>query len=147
MTSRLNLALLTAAAALTLQSPAAAQNSDVTGLWRTPVDGGGLVRLTPCGGDICGTVVDSPRLRTHPDQRDVNNRDPDQRHRPLRGLRMLRATPEGGGRWGDGWVYNPEDGRTYRGSLRLLSNGQLRLTACVVAPLCRTQTWTKVRED
>ena len=61
MTSRLNLALLTAAAALTLQSPAAAQNSDVTGLWRTPVDGGGLVRLTPCGGGRQQGQVQSAR--------------------------------------------------------------------------------------
>ena len=143
MTIRTISALLTIGAALALQTPAAAQNSDISGLWRTPVDGGGLVRLAPCGGDICGTVVDSPRLRTHPDQRDVNNRNPDQRDRALRGLRMLRATPAGGGRWGDGWVYTPADGRTYRGSLRLLSSGQLRLTGCVVAPLCRTQTWTR----
>lgn len=113
------------------------------GLWRTPVDGGGLVRLESCGADICGVVVDSPRLRAHPDQRDVRNANSALRQRPLRGLRILQARETGARELGDGWVYNPEDGRTYRGSVRLLPDGTLRLTGCVAWPLCRTQTWRR----
>lgn len=124
-------------------SPAMAQ--DVVGLWRTPVDGGGTVRISRCGADICGTIVDSPRLRANPDQRDVRNRDAAKRDRRLQGLTMLRASPTGSRRWGDGWVYNPEDGRTYNGSIELAADGTLRLRGCVVAPLCRTQTWSRVQ--
>lgn len=124
-------------------TPTYAQDASVIGLWRTPVDGGGLVRISPCGGDICGVVVDSPRLRSNPDQRDVRNRDVSRRDRRLRGLNMLRASPTGPGRWGEGWVYNPEDGRTYRGSIERLGDGRLRLRGCVVAPLCRTQIWER----
>ncbi len=130
--------------ALLAASPPPVQEAGVTGLWRTPVDGGGLVRISRCGADICGTVVDSPRLRANPDQRDVRNREASSRDRRLHGLRILRASPAGPGRWDDGWVYNPEDGRTYRGSIERLADGRLRLRGCVVAPLCRTQIWTRV---
>lgn len=142
MTGRI-LILLAAMLGLSGAAPSQAQEPGVTGLWRTPVDGGGLVRISRCGTDICGVVVDSPRLRSNPDQRDVRNRDATRRDRRLRGLAMLRASPTGPGRWGDGWVYNPEDGRTYRGSIEQLPDGRLRLRGCVVAPLCRTQIWER----
>ncbi len=129
--------------ALVAPSPPAVQDAAVVGLWRTPVDGGGLVRVSRCGADICGTVVDSPRLRANPDQRDVRNRDASGRDRRLRGLLILRASPTGPSRWGDGWVYNPEDGGTYRGSIERLPDGRLRLRGCIVAPMCRTQIWTR----
>jgi len=44
-----------------------------------------------------------------------------------------------------GSVFNPADGRTYRGTITMQGEDTLRLRGCVVAPLCRTQTWTRVR--
>lgn len=140
--------LLAAGVMIDASTPVLAQAaSDITGVWRTPVDGGSTVRITACGSDICAAVLGSPRLRDHPDQRDVRNPDPALRSRPLRGLMILRARPAGPGRWDNGQIYNPEDGRTYRGSLRLLPDGRLRLTGCVVRPLCRSQTWTRSLAD
>lgn len=136
--------LLAASVMIDASTPVLAQDGhDITGVWRTPVDGGSTVRITSCGSDICAAVLSSPRLRDNPDQRDVRNPDHAHRSRPLRGLRILRARPAGPGRWDNGWIYNPEDGRTYRGSLRLLPDGRLQLTGCVVRPLCRSQTWTR----
>jgi uncharacterized protein (DUF2147 family) len=132
-----------ALAAALLAGPSASGGQDVAGLWRTPVNGGGLVRLGPCGADLCGEIVTSPRLRSHPDQRDVRNARPELRSRPLKGLRMMRASPAGPGRWNRGWVYNPEDGRTYSGEIHLLPDGRLKLTGCVVRPLCKTQVWQR----
>ncbi len=40
------------------------------GLWKTPVDGGNLVRIEACGGAIRGRAVTSPRLRASPGQTD-----------------------------------------------------------------------------
>jgi uncharacterized protein (DUF2147 family) len=131
------------ALALLVASSGAASANEFLGLWRTPVDGGGMVRLEQCGQSICGVVVDSPRLRTNPDQRDVHNRDRAHRNRRLMGLRMLEARQTAPGRLGDGWVYNPEDGHTYRGSVTLLEDGRLRLTGCAIWPLCRNQIWTR----
>lgn len=133
--------------ALALAAVAAAAGSGsldtAAGLWRTPSDGGSLVRLAPCGPNLCGAVVSSRRLKNHPDQRDVRNSDPAKRDRALRGLRILEVTPGADRRQAEGWVYNPEDGRTYRGSVRFTADGRLQLTGCVVRPLCKTQIWVR----
>lgn len=121
--------------------------AEAPGLWRTPSDGGSLVRLAPCGRNLCGAIVSSPRLKAHPGQRDVRNADPAKRHRPLKGLRILEVAPGAAGQDGEGWVYNPEDGRTYRGAIRLTPDGRLRLRGCVVRPLCKTQVWVRDNGD
>ncbi len=113
------------------------------GLWKTPEDGGSLVRIEPCGAALCGHIVSSSRLRADPDQRDVRNHQPDLRTRRLRDLMILRTRPIGPNRWGDGWVYNPEDGAIYKGTIELKADGTLNLTGCVIAPLCRRETWER----
>lgn len=49
----------------------------------------------------------------------------------------------------DGWtgeLYNPLDGRTYTGRMRLISPAQLELSGCVLAGLiCKSQVWTRLR--
>lgn len=127
-------ALLASAADLPVQA---------SGLWRTPSDGGSLVRVEPCGGKLCGSIVSSPRLTVNPAQQDVLNTDATRRGRKLKGLRILEVTPRADGLRADGWVYNPEDGRTYKGALRVEPDGRLHLTGCVVRPLCKTQVWRR----
>ena len=121
----------------------AAPAGDLSGLWNTPIDHGSLIRLETCGEAICGRVVSSPHLRANPDQRDVRNRNSALRGRPLRDLLVLKVRPLGPGRWGDGWAYNPEDGGTYSGTMLLKDDGSLRLTGCILAPFCQTETWTR----
>lgn len=126
--------------ALAVAAPAAASNP--VGVWRTPVDDG-LIRIEPCGEALCGHVVGSAKLTAKPDQVDVRNRDPSLRARPILGLLMMRVKPVGPGRWGDGWVYSPNDGGTYSAKLEIAPDGRLRLTGCVAPLLCQTQTWTR----
>ncbi|MGR4863790.1 DUF2147 domain-containing protein [Caulobacter sp. LARHSG274] len=139
-------ALLVGAAGLA--STASVSASDLAGLWRTPVDGGSIVRLTPCDADgICGRIVTSPHIRAAPDQRDVRNRDLAQP-----GPDAARSDdPEGAGDrsspLGGRLVYNPEDGGAYRGMIELRPDGTLQLTGCVVRPLCKTQTWRRAATD
>lgn len=135
---------LAAAAVSALAAPAAAQSADPTGLWQTPTNGG-QVRIARCGQALCGTLVTSAQIRANPDQRDVNNGDRDQRGRTLRNLPMLSGFTGGPTEWRGGSVYNPSDGRTYRGTITLTNANTLSLRGCVVAPLCRTQTWTRVQ--
>lgn len=128
-------------------SLAAAQSPQtILGVWRTPSDGGSTVRISACGDAVCGQIVSSPALRADPNLRDGRNSDASLRTRRLQGLRILQVRPQGPGRWSDGWVYNPTDGKTYRGSITLTPEGRLRLTGCVVRPLCQTQTWTRVSD-
>jgi uncharacterized protein (DUF2147 family) len=133
--------------AAALAAPAPATSEDVKGLWRTPVDGGSLVRLVPCGEALCGRIVSSPRLKVAPDQKDIRNRDVSQRGRALHDLTFMRVRSIGPGTWGDGWVYNPEDGGTYKGVMELKPDGALRLTGCIVRPFCKTQIWRRAQAD
>jgi uncharacterized protein (DUF2147 family) len=130
-------------AAALATTAAAAPASGPVGVWRTPEDGGSLVRIEPCGDALCGRIVTSPRLRAYPDQTDVRNRDQSLRGRRLRDLVVFKVRPTGPNRWGDGWLYNPVDGGTYKGDMELQNDGSLRLTGCVVAPFCRAQTWRR----
>ena len=54
--------------------------------------------------------------------RDKNNPDPALRQRRLCGLTVLWGLrPTGPDRWGGGWFYNPDDGKTYNVSAELRS--------------------------
>jgi hypothetical protein len=45
-------------------------------------------------------------------------------------------------RWQGGRLYNPEDGRDYKGSLHLQSPTRLVVDGCVLF-ICRTQVWRR----
>ncbi len=42
-----------------------------------------------------------------------------------------------------GWLKNPEDGRTYRGWIRLTAEGALDLKGCALV-FCQSQIWRRV---
>jgi uncharacterized protein (DUF2147 family) len=131
-----------AVVAAALASPALA--GDPTGLWQTPTNGG-QVRITRCGQALCGALVTSDHIRAQPNARDEHNKDASQRNRPLRGLTMLSGFTGGPTEWRGGSVYNPADGGTYRGTITMTNDNSLRLRGCIVAPLCKTQTWTRIQ--
>ncbi|WGM41001.1 DUF2147 domain-containing protein [Caulobacter sp. NIBR1757] len=127
---------------IALALSAAAPADGAHGLWKTP--SGGQIRMAPCGGDLCATVVGSPHLRQNPDQRDVLNQNASLRGRLIKGLRTMQVSPTGPGEWHKGWVYNPEDGKTYKAEVKLLPGAKLKVTGCIAKPLCQSQTWTRI---
>jgi uncharacterized protein (DUF2147 family) len=135
------MAAMALAATSGLEKPV--QTGSVDGLWRTPVDGGSVVRLAPCDASLCGFIVTSPHIEADPNQKDIRNRDATKRDRRLRNLMFLKVKATAPGRWGDGWVYNPEDGGLYKGVMVLKPDGALQLTGCIVAPFCKTQVWRR----
>jgi hypothetical protein len=89
------------------------------------IDGtGGAVQIFDCSGLLCGRII---WLRTMRDTagrlaRDNKNPDPAFRQRLLCGLTILQGLqPAGLDRWNSGWLYNPDDGVTYRVSAELRS--------------------------
>lgn len=121
-----------------LLAPAAVAAQDVAGTWLTE-SGTSRVRISPCGAARCGTIVWTAR-----EARDVNNPDANLRARNLVGVRMITDARESGGSW-TGQLYNPLDGRTYTGRMRLRSAAELELSGCVLGGLiCRSQTWSRV---
>ena len=135
--------LLATLGVLLATPPAAAQSDGPVGLWQTPIHGG-QVRIARCGQALCGTLVTSDNIRANPDLRDYNNSDRALRSRRVRGLPLLGGFTGGPTEWTGGFVYNPQDGRTYRGRIVLTGPNTLRLRGCVFVPLCRTQTWTRI---
>ena len=134
--------LIAAAALAALASPAFA--SDVTGLWATPTNGG-QVEIGRCGNSLCGKLVTSQHIKEDPSLKDIRNKDAAQRGRTLKNLQMLYDFTGGPNKWTGGKVYNPDDGGTYSGTIEMLSDNQLKLKGCIVAPLCKTQVWNRVR--
>jgi uncharacterized protein (DUF2147 family) len=130
-------AILAAFGLIALVLPAKAQSADPSGTWLTQ-SGDTRVRIARCGAVYCGTIVTSTY------QKDTNNSDPALRERPIVGVRMIwDAKPEGDGF--SGQLYNPQDGRTYTGKLKVMTPATLQLSGCVLGGLiCRSQTWTKV---
>ena len=134
---------LAAGAAFLLTTGAAAAAS-IDGEWLSQTHHG-VVQLYDCGGEICGRVVTSDLVKDHPDLRDTRNKDASLQGRPIKGLTILKGFVGGPDEWKGGAVYDPEDGNTYHGSIRRVDANTVKLTGCVVFPLCRTQTWTRVQ--
>ncbi len=131
---------LAVAIALALAAPAAAS---VEGLWRATTDHA-EVKIDACGDKICGRLVTSDRLKAFPDQLDVRNRDAALRGRPLKGVLIMRDFSGGPTLLTGGTLYDPSGGGTYSGRLTLTTPDTLKMTGCIVAPLCRSQTWTRI---
>ncbi len=92
---------------------------------------GGVVRLAPCAGNetlLCGRLTWVW--------------DPSEVQRGAVGSLILRDFARDGATWRGGSVLNPEDGRTYTGSIRL-EGDVLRLRGCA-GPFCQTHVWRRL---
>ena len=137
----------TAAAALIaalLSGAAAYAATGAEGTWQTP-DDNAVVKIEACGAALCGYIVTSDQLKAHPDQTDARNRTVSLRTRPLKGLALFSGVKGGPPEWTGGALYDPEDGKTYKGSIKLTGADTLQLTGCVFRPFCKSETWTRIR--
>lgn len=128
----------------------AVHSHSVHGLWLTEA-GNATVRIADCGpgpmeGTPCGLVETADIPEGEPTT-DVNNADPALRNEPIIGLTMLDGFEADGEKWKKGRIYNPEDGKSYKSSIRLDKENPdvLRVKGCI-AFLCQTQEWTRVDE-
>jgi uncharacterized protein (DUF2147 family) len=122
--------------------------SELVGEW--PTQGNAAhVRVDRChtASDlVCGVVtwLWEPLDAEGGPMRDKHNPDPKLRARPILGLSLLedfrRVINEEAM---EGRIYNPENGRTYRASLRLRSADLLEVKGCLLIA-CDTQVWRRV---
>jgi uncharacterized protein (DUF2147 family) len=122
--------------------------AEPVGTWLTQ-DQDGQIRITNCGGAICGALVwmkDPNDPATGRPKTDKNNPDPSKQSRPLQGVEIvLGMKPSGPNVW-SGDVYNTQDGKTYSGSFTLTGDNTAALKGCVLGGLiCKSQTWTRVK--
>ena len=112
---------------------AAPLGHDALGEWWTP-GFNARVRIEACGNDaLCGRIVwacdDTPQGIAD--------------KAPLVGKLVIeQMKPAQPGQWSGGRLYNPEDGRDYKGSLQLRSSSTLVVSGCVLF-VCQTQLWRR----
>jgi uncharacterized protein (DUF2147 family) len=105
---------------------AAAQAEDVSGLWLRN-NGESKVKIGPCGPALCGYVawVEDPD-----DQADVGKKV------------FYDMLPAGENKW-SGKAFNPEDGKTYSGTMQLKGT-TLTTAGCVLGGLiCQSVSWDR----
>ncbi|AUC94877.1 DUF2147 domain-containing protein [Bradyrhizobium sp. SK17] len=139
--------LVIAIIATALAAPAAhAQGApEPVGVWQTQA-GDARVKVTKCGGGICGVVVslrDPIDPMTGKPQVDNKNSNPALASRPIIGLPLFSGMhPVAAGKW-SGQIYNADDGGTYASSITVTGENTLRVEGCVGA-LCGGEIWTRV---
>jgi uncharacterized protein (DUF2147 family) len=102
--------------------------ADPTGLWLRE-NGKGTVRIAACGAALCGTVA--------------SVKDPDSAAKV--GQRVFYGmVPAGENSW-SGHAFNPEDGKTYSGTMTLAGN-HLTTAGCVLGGwICKTVGWSRMK--
>jgi uncharacterized protein (DUF2147 family) len=131
--------------ALLAALPAKAQTGlDPGGIWLTQA-GDAKVRVSKCGGGICGVIVwlkDPINPSTGKPQVDDKNPNPSLARRPIIGLPLFSGMPPSGPNKWSGQIYNADDGGTYASSISLSGPDTLKVEGCVGA-LCGGESWTR----
>jgi len=144
-------AVCAVALALVLLSPTASRAADAvrvpSGIWLMPLKV--AVRVFDCSGRLCGQLVWVQKPRDSEGQllRDPKNPDPTLRWRPACGQTVMWGLqPAGPGRWKNGWLYNADDGKTYRVKAELRSDDMMVARIYYGLPLFG-ETWTMSRVE
>ncbi|GJD80142.1 DUF2147 domain-containing protein [Methylobacterium gregans] len=109
---------------------------DPSGIWLTET-GDSKVRLARCGAGYCGTLVSVSGKGL-----DANNPDPALRGRSVVGVQIVNA-PNASGDGYSGTLYNPKDGKTYSGTLKMTGPNTVEVSGCVMSVFCKSQTWKR----
>jgi uncharacterized protein (DUF2147 family) len=125
-----------ASMALSLSLAGQARAQGIDGTWLSQ-SGETRVRIAPCGGSRCGTIV-----WTKASGKDEKNPDASKRNRDLVGVQMMFGMQTTADGW-SGSLYDYTSGNVYQGKMKLNGNA-LELSGCVMGGLiCRSQTWTR----
>jgi uncharacterized protein (DUF2147 family) len=147
----MKLSRLVAAAAATVFSTAvlagAHSNDPVVGTWWN-VKKTAKITIAPCGDSVCGNIswMNEPNREDGAPKLDINNDDEELRGRTILGMQIIGDFEmEERGVWGDGEIYNPEDGNTYSSNMQINGDGNLAVEGCVLF-ICKQQVWEPVKE-
>lgn len=110
--------------------------ASLRGVWLMGTDV--AVQIFDCGSLLCGRVVwlKAPLNAQGIMKRDINNPDPGLRGRQICGPSIIwNLQTTGPDHWGEGWFYNPDDGRTYRVSMELKSDDVIMMRIYLGLPI------------
>ncbi len=128
-----------------------AEAASLHGFWKT--DGGkSLVEIHPCGETLCGRITwlkepAYPADDAMAGKLKVDRENPDSalQGRPIVGLQIMRGFRVTGEQvWGDGTIYDPENGKTYKCRLTLAAPDRLEVRGYIgMALFGRTTVWNR----
>ena len=119
-------------------------SAPAVGTWLS-ADGGTKVRVTECGGKLCGHVVwlSDPTGADGKPKTDRHNADPASARGPCSACRSCTdLKPTATNKW-SGEIYNADDGKTYQAHVMVVSDNTMNVQGCVLGILCKSQTWTR----
>ena len=112
----------------------ATAKAPIEGRWK---NGKMEVVMAPCGGDLCGTVVKASAVQQAKAQRGSDT--------DLIGARLVKDIEQTGPRTYRATVFLADRNMYARGTINQLSNDQLRVRGCVLAIICKSKTWDRIR--
>jgi uncharacterized protein (DUF2147 family) len=126
--------LLSLAAVAVLAAPAAGNaRSNLEGRWK---NGRMEIVIRPCGGALCGTVVEASEKQQARAERGSGTN--------LIGARVIdNIQPAGAGVY-NADVYVADRDMNARGTIRQLSPNRLEVRGCVWAVICKTTHWDRI---
>ncbi|GHA60585.1 DUF2147 domain-containing protein [Pontibacter akesuensis] len=139
--------LLTLVVLMLFASSAWAQKLSPLGIW-TNEEGKARFEIYQCGDKLCGKLVTLKEpLRNGKPKLDENNPEKKLQSRPLVGLEFLKGFEyEGGNKWDDGTIYDPESGKTYSAYMKMLGKDKMEVKGYIgISLIGRSQTWTRVK--
>ena len=121
-------------AALLAFAAQAAAPASIEGQWRSP-GGNSIIRVAPCGGALCGTIVWATAKAKQDAARTTGQ---------LIGTVVLSdLQPSGGGGW-RGKLFIPDRNMRVTAKIQAAGDGQLRVAGCALGKsLCKAALWTR----
>ncbi len=102
------------------------------GVWLRP-NMGWHVEFSMCGDKLCGEVISGEGVDKKSGESVV-------------GIKMLYDLEKiDDDKW-KGKMYNPGDGGTYKGIVRVMDDNRIKMSGCMMGIMCRSEVWTRVEE-
>jgi uncharacterized protein (DUF2147 family) len=144
MMARLGLTISVLTALLCAPVAMAETAGSPMGIWLTQA-GDAKVRVSNCGGAICGVVVwlrEPVNPATGQPMVDDKNPNPALAKRPMIGLPLFHDMRISGPNKWSGRIYNADDGGTYVSNISVSGPDTLRVEGCV-GMMCGGENWTR----
>ncbi len=123
-----------------------AQKMSPVGVW-TNEDEKANFEIYQCGNKLCGKIISlkEPNRNGKP-KLDDNNPDTKLKSQPLQGLVFLKGfEAQGGNKWDNGTIYDPESGKTYSCYMKMKNNNEMEVKGYIgISLIGRSQNWKRV---